>query len=259
MRVAAILLALCLCAALVTADVDDTDDILTDTTDTTDHDDHDDGPPASCGASGVAGGWSTISSNVSSTLLAAVLDDFSTQYGANITAMLGGASPCPAEDITYSAAGCSQVVAGTNYKLWINMSCTVGTTNYTVGVSVDAFEPLPTGNDTTIQIYDLDVEFVTVNGVHMDDDAFPDDPDRWDYNSTAGGIIANDDWVDDDDTDLDDGINDIDDGVTDIDDGITDIDNGITDIDNGKTDLDDGINDIDDGINDNDGLGDNDR
>ena len=109
MRVAAILLALCLCAALVTADVDDTDDILTDTTDTTDHDDHDDGPPASCGASGVAGGWSTISSNVSSTLLAAVLDDFSTQYGANITAMPGGASPCPAEDITYSAAGCSQV------------------------------------------------------------------------------------------------------------------------------------------------------
>jgi hypothetical protein len=46
-----------------------------------------------------------------------------------------------------------------------------------------------------LQIYDLDVEFIARNGYQLNidlDDGMHDD--RFDFNTTIGGITSNDDW-----------------------------------------------------------------
>jgi hypothetical protein len=51
-----------------------------------------------------------------------------------------------------------QVVAGQNLKVWINMTCTAAGDSYVVGVTVDAFQPLPSAANPSLQIYDINLE-----------------------------------------------------------------------------------------------------
>lgn len=46
----------------------------------------------------------------------------------------------------------SQVVAGTNFKLWINATTQLDNQTVTVGVTADAFEPLPSDANSAIQV-----------------------------------------------------------------------------------------------------------
>lgn len=52
------------------------------------------------------------------------------------------------------------MVAGTNYKLWVNTSASLNGNDLVLGTSVEAFRPLPVdGKDAPIQILDLDLDW----------------------------------------------------------------------------------------------------
>jgi len=197
MRAVALILALCLCAGATLAERDRGNDRS---------DGHD---WLQCSnATGLAGGWQPLGDDELPTdLLQAINDDFVEKFAGNISAWLGGNEwTCGPDDTTISAAGCTQVVAGIKYKLLLNVTCEIGGSNYTIGLDLDAYSP-PGGNETTIQIHDLDVDFIAVNGVITNDNVDDvDGDDRFQYDPTTGTIIDNDNWNDEDgDHDMGDG------------------------------------------------------
>ncbi|PSC73711.1 Calcium binding isoform A [Micractinium conductrix] len=211
MRRAALLLAMCLLAGAARADNNDADDRLGA------------GWAVACGTSGAPGSWQPLAnaSAISGDILEATLKDVEREYGANISSWLGSQSwSCVLGDnLNIAAAGCSKVVAGTEYILQVNLTCALNGSDYTLGVFTEAFQPLPTANKTAIRIYDMDVAFLAKDGVVIDGDfADNDGPGRWKWDSVNGDWVSDADYVDDQYTDNDgDGVRDDykDDGIFD--------------------------------------------
>ncbi|KAL4439436.1 hypothetical protein ABPG77_008765 [Micractinium sp. CCAP 211/92] len=188
MRAAALALAaLCLLAGSARADMDHNDAAWL----------------ATCGnSSGMPGGWSPIpaDSTIPQELLAALDDEFTARFADNLTTWLDGNTwSCSPDQLDVQYAGCQQVVAGINYKLVVNLTCAINGANWTLGLDIDAFVP-PGANESAVQIYDLDVDFIAKNGAIVSSDIDDmDGNDRWIYDTTSGSITDNANWTTDDD------------------------------------------------------------
>lgn len=113
-----------------------------------------------CGPANTPGGWQPVDPEVGENLLADVLGEFASRYGANLSFPF-----CSQDEVQTQVNGCMQVVAGTNIKLWVNVSCPYEGHDYTAGIVIDAFVPLPSANETDVRIYNVDVEMLAVDGV----------------------------------------------------------------------------------------------
>jgi hypothetical protein len=150
----------------------------------------------------MGGGWTPVSgSDVPQEVVDAVVNTVMSSVAANLTSLLSQQGLTGNEAVQMgdvSVAGCQQVVKGTNYKLWLNMTATVGANNVTLGLSADVYNPLPADNGGAgekLTVYDIDVEFVSVDGVIIAQDLPGDADDKWDVDAD-GNIVANGNFTD---------------------------------------------------------------
>lgn len=134
------LLLIALCASLVAAD-----DVLIGSVD-------------DCGEPGLAGGYSPVSMD-SALILAEVYELAADEFVAQAAAMNSTeAVPCPDDYLVVPLSACSQVVAGTNYRVKFQVTCASDDVDvYTSDVvTATVFVPLPSADDALPQVVDIE-------------------------------------------------------------------------------------------------------
>lgn len=152
------------------------------------------GPPESCGPP-EPGAWHNVVHGEADAVIREILVEWMSVYGSNMTELMQLSSLPPISDAEVHVEGCAQhVKGGTNFHLWVNITAMLGEMDLQVGFTADAFQPLPTAYDTSIEIIDTDFDFIRLDGEAMLVEDHPDDQDIWTYDPALGTIVEDPNW-----------------------------------------------------------------
>ncbi|EFN59938.1 expressed protein [Chlorella variabilis] len=142
------------------------------------------------------GPWTDLTSDPSAAVISQIWNTFTSRYGSKA---IPNWTTCSASEMTNSSVGCQQSAGeGTNYALQVNFTCPSATTDgdeVTLGMTVDV-----NTYSSYINVDDMDVEFVAVNGEIVTGDL--DEADWWESNDDVwGDFYSFDDQDNNDDQD----------------------------------------------------------